>query len=34
VNTSDALLVCRLDKDQSVKTVIEILSKKGRHDLL
>jgi len=30
VNTPDALLVCRRDKDQSIKQVLDLLSKKGR----
>lgn len=34
VNTKDALLVCRRDKDQSVKQVLDLLAKKGRTDYL
>jgi len=30
VNTKDVLLVCRLDQDQRVKEILEVLSKKGK----
>lgn len=34
VDTKDALLVCRMDLDQKVKEVLEILKKKGRKEFL
>ena len=34
VNTKDALLVCRREKDQSVKQVLDLLAKKGRTNYL
>jgi mannose-1-phosphate guanylyltransferase len=34
VNAGDALLVCRKDQDQRVREIIELLSKKGRAELI
>jgi hypothetical protein len=34
VNTKDALLVCRRDRDQSVKQVLELLAGTGKTDYL
>jgi mannose-1-phosphate guanylyltransferase len=34
VNTKDALLVCRREKDQSVKQILELLAKKGNPEYL
>jgi len=34
VNTKDSLLVCRMDQDQKVRDVLEILKKAGKHKYL
>lgn len=34
VSTDDALLICKTDQDQKVKTVVDILKKKGHSQLL
>jgi len=34
VNTKDALLVCRMDQDQRVKEILELLKKRGKTGLL
>jgi mannose-1-phosphate guanylyltransferase len=34
VSTDDALLICSGDQDQKVKTIVDILGKKGRDDFL
>jgi hypothetical protein len=34
VNTDDALLICRRDRDQDVKAVVQELEKSGKKALL
>jgi hypothetical protein len=34
VNTKDALLVCRRERDQNVKQILELLARTGKTDYL